>query len=183
VVGPIRQHYTVGRCEEATFDYVGFHLEQTREDITMTQNQYNESISNYEMQPTRRSQKLDKLNPDENKAFRALVGKLNWAAQGCRPDFAFSVVHFSTKFQSATINDMLSLMKCIKKLKESSSEVFIPKLTSPPNDWRIVVFSDAAHANLTNNTIRTSGYIIFLVDKQHHSIPLSWCSNKIKRVV
>ena len=57
VVGPIRQHYTVGRCEEATFDYIGFHLEQTTEGIMVAQNQYVESISNYDMRSSRRSQK------------------------------------------------------------------------------------------------------------------------------
>ena len=183
VVEPIRKCFTVGRCEESTFDYVGFHLQQTSDGIKVAQNQYVEGIANYDMESSRRSQKCEKLNPEENKAFRALVGKLNWAVQGCRPDFAFSVVYLSTKFQSATVNDMLQLMKCIKKLKESSSEIFIPHLTSLPNTWSIMVFSDAAHENLTNNITSTSGHIIFLVDSDHHSVPLSWCSNKIKRVV
>ena len=142
---------------------------------------YADSLPDIEISPERMSQKCDKLTAEETTTFRALVGKLNWAVQGSRPDFAFYVVHFSTKFHDATVNDLLQLKKCIKKLKESSSEVMFPVLGCPKS-WGITVFSDAAHANL-NAINSTSGHIVFLVGENQRSAPLSWSSNRIKRAV
>ena len=160
IIKPLHQRFHAGRCEEETFNYVGFHLTQRSENITISQNDYVQSLPDVEISPERMSQKCEKLSPEETTTFRALVGKLNWAVQGSRPDFAFHVVYFSTKFNDATVNDLLQLKKCIKKLKESSCEVMFPTL-GHPESWGITVFSDAAYANL-NGVNSTSGHIVFL---------------------
>ena len=181
IIKPLHQRFHAGRCEEETFNYVGFYLTQSSDCITISQNDYVQSLPDVEMPPERISQKCEKLAPEEITTFRALVGKLNWAVQGSRPDFAFHVVQFSTKFNDATVNDLLQLKKCIKKLKESSCEVIFPTL-GRPESWSITVFSDAAHANL-NGVNSTSGHIVFLTGENRRCAPLSWSCNKIKRVV
>ena len=181
IIKPLHQRFHAGRCEEETFNYVGFHLTQTSDGITISQNDYVQSLPDVEISPERMSQKCEKLTPEETTTFRALVGKLNWAVQGSRPDFAFHVVYFSTKFNGATVNDLIQLKKCIRKLKESSCEVMFPTL-GHPGSWGITVFSDAAHANL-NGVNSTSGHIVFLTGENGRCASLSWSCNKIKRVV
>ena len=181
IIKPLHQRFHAGRCEEETFNYVGFHLAQTADCVSISQNDYVHSLPEVALLPERMSKKCEKLTPEETTTFRALVGKLNWAVQGSRPDFAFYVVHFSTKFNNATVNDLLQLKKCVKKLKESSCAVTFPTL-GHPESWGITVFSDAAHANL-NGVNSTSGHIVFLTGENQRCAPLSWGCNKIKRVV
>ena len=108
------------------------------------------------MQPSRISQKLDQLTPDEYTKFRMLVGKLNWAVQGSRPDMGFDMVELSTKFKKATVNDLIRAIKCIRKLKESQCCLMFPEIGQVAQ-WKIIIFSDAAHANLSDGVSSMAG--------------------------
>ena len=49
--------------------------------------------------------------------------------------------------------------------------------------WRLLLFTDAAFANLPDGVSSTQAYIIFVVDDQGQCCPVDWKSNKIARVV
>ena len=51
------------------------------------------------------------------------------------------------------------------------------------NNCKLVVFSDASHANLPNGVSNAGGFIIFLADDKGNVCPLYWESRKIRRVV
>ena len=114
--------------------------------------------------------------------MRSLAGKLNWAVQGSRPDLVFPLVHISMKFKKAKIVDLLMVIKVIRHLKDGRSQVFFPNLGAS-NNWNILVFTDAAHANLDDGVSSMRAYIVFLVGQNRMCCPLSWNGNKIKRVV
>ena len=57
--------------------------------------------------PQRALQKINNLNPEEQKQLRRIVGQLNLAVQGSRPDTAFEMVYLSTKLRNGTVSDLL----------------------------------------------------------------------------
>ena len=72
-------------------------------------------------------------------------------------------------------------VKAVKKLKETSSCIAFPRLENIEK-WRLLVFSDAALANMDDGVSSTAGYVIFLTEGKK-SCALAWHSGKIKRVV
>ena len=105
----------------------------------------------------------------------------------------------STRLKNATINDLLRALKGVKKLKAAPSVVSFPylgalkgvkKLKAAPSvisfpylgqlsSWKIVLFSDASHANLCNGIGSMGGHIIFLVGLNRKCFVLSWQANKM----
>ena len=50
-------------------------------------------------------------------------------------------------------------------------------------DWKILVFSDAAHANMSDGDSSVRGHLILLVGRNKRSVVIAWSCSKIKRVV
>ena len=66
-------------------------------------------------------------------------------------------------------------------MKQNECKLIYKKLGNN-NDLRIVVYSDAAHGNLSNGGSQ-GGYIIFLCGHENNCVPLNWQSKRIRRVV
>ena len=47
----------------------------------------------------------------------------------------------------------------------------------------IILFTDAAHANLPDKIGSTSGLLVFIADESGNMCPVSWRSNKVRRIV
>ena len=141
---------------------MGFNIQQTDTAVMLDQNDYITNLITETVSASRSSQKTDSLTPEEYTQFRSLVGRLNWAVQGTRPDLAFELIDMSTRLKNATINNLLRALKGIKKLKAASSVISSPYL-GQPSSWKIILFSDASHANLCNGTGSMGGHILFLV--------------------
>mgnify|MGYP001799978704 CR=1 FL=1 len=72
------------------------------------------------------------------------------------------MVDLSTKFKNTTVNNLLQAIKSIRKLKATPSFLRFPYL-GPPKEWTLVIFSDAAHANLCDGASSMGGHIILLM--------------------
>jgi len=107
---------------------------------------------------------------------------LNWLVQGTRPDLAFYLIELSTKLNCGKVQDFLQVRRILNKAKDCKVDIFFPCL-GKVDSWKLVLFADASHANLSNNTGSCIGYIIFLVGENDNSCPLVWKSGKAKRVV
>ena len=83
---------------------------------------------------------------------------------------------FNTK-----VNHLMWANKVIRKLNKQNEGIIFPHIDD--NDLQILVYSDASHANLPDESSSTTGYIIFLKGYNEKCCPLSWSSCKIKRVV
>ena len=68
-------------------------------------------------------------------------------------------------------------------MKTEVASVFYPALGTVVEHWKLVIFSDAAHANLDDKVSSVGAHIIYLVNKTGFCCPLTWQSSKIKRVV
>ena len=176
VIKPLCQRFQAGSHEVKDFMYVGFQIKQTESGISIDQEHY---LAETKEVDCKRS-KSD-LNPSEKSLLRSSVGAINWIVQGTRPDGCFEMLSLSTKFNSATSEDLKSANKLLRKMKRLSSKIEIPRLND--DEWYIVVFTDAALANLPDGVSSTSAYIIFIVVNARKCCPIEWKGNKIKRVV
>ena len=171
---PLRHRFLAGKLEEGKFKYVGFQKQQNRDGIIIDQSEYVEDIENVSLSSQRILSKREKLTPEELTQLRELVGHLNWAVQGTRPDMTFDLIDLSTKFASGVVDHLQRATKCIKKLKEQKSLVYLPCLNAMKT-WRLVVYSDAALANLHDGISSMGACLLFLVgDKMLLIILACW---------
>ena len=112
-----------------------------------------------------------------------LISQINWVVQGSRPDLAFELIDLSTKLKQGNIRDLSRAIKAVNRLKDVNSMILFPTLSTDVNDWKVVVFTDVSLCNINDGTGSTGGHIVWLVDCHGKGCPLSWRSNKIKRVV
>ena len=129
---------------------------------------------NITIDPNRAQDKQSSLTSEEQTEYQQLVGQINWAVQGTRPDMAFELIDLITKLNEGTIGDLSRAVKVVNRLKDIRSVISFPNLSNKSNDWKIVVFTDAALCNINNGTASTAGYIVWLIDCHGKCSPLSW---------
>jgi hypothetical protein len=174
--------FLAGKMGGANFKYVGFDVLQDLDSIVMDHTEYMTQIDRGEfIDPGRAHNKKDTLTQKEQTLFRQLVGRLNWAVQGSRPDLSYEMTELSTKLKQGTVEDLIRVIKCVGRMKSEVSMIKFPVL-GPYSDRKIVVFTDAALANLEGSG-SMGAHVIFMADSAGRACPLSWKANKIKRVV
>ena len=104
-------------------------------------------VDSIEFPRTRPGDRERQLTDAEKTQYRSIVGRRNWVVQGTRPDKAFDIIELSSKFKTACLKDLNQAKKTYLKLKEQHALVIYPPL-APLSDVRLVVYSDASHANL-----------------------------------
>ena len=178
IMQKLKNRFTPGKVDQDSFDYVGFRINQDDRGITIDMNKYVKDAAN--VSPIAPAEPDRQLTNSESSLYRSLVGKLNWIVQGSRPDKAFDVIELSTRFNCATSLDLSRVKKVLLKLREHESVIKFNRMNS---DRSILIFTDAAHTNLSDGISSTSGLAVFIADKSGNMSPLSWRSNKIRRVV
>ena len=149
----------------------------------MDQTTFMQDMGNITLVPQRVTQKKEPLNGGELTEIRRLVGRINWAVQGTRPDIAFDMVDLSTKFRKGLVGDLIRASKVIHKLKEDPAVLVFPRM-GDPRQWKLVLFTDAAHANLNDNGVSSmAAHVLFLVNGKGQCCALAWHAGKVKRVV
>jgi ribonuclease HI len=181
VLVPLRKRFQTSKVVDTDFPYLGLQIEQFNNGIKLCQNGYVDNIEISSIPVTRSTEKKAALTAKELTAYRALVGSINWAVCGSRPDLYFEMIDLSTKFRCALVEDWLRARKVVRRLQEEDCSVFFPDLGNI-KDVRLCVFTDAAFGNLNDGVSSTAGYVVFAVSKDK-ACPLSWKSNKIKRIV
>ena len=181
VIGGIRQVYVISaECADA-FMYVGLELNHCPDGILLSQQRYANTLSPIEIESSRKANKHDFLTDDEKASLRRLVGQINWIANHTRPDVCFDVLKLSNVLTSARVVDLISANKTVKKIKNSPCVLLFPRLSI--SSMRVLLYNDAAWANLSDGISSTGGRIFFLSDEGGSCCAVSWSSTKIKRVV
>ena len=183
VMENLTERFLAGKVEEKTFKYIGFQVIQQEHGIVLDHSQYTSDLENGYICPKRAAQKHSKLNSKELTTLRQLVGRLNWAVQGSRPDMAFDMIELSTKLNEGMVEDLLHAIKVVGRLKEVESRLYFPVVSLIKEETRLILFTDAAHANICHGVGSVGAYIAFLVDNNQRCCPLIWQACKIKRVV
>lgn len=182
VIKKLCDRFSAGSRETREFKYTGYHLKQNSDhSIYMDQNHYLKNVTTDNVTTSRLAQKAEKLSDGEISLYRKNLGILGWVVQGTRPELSFSLLESSTNTKHATVGDLQQLIKIVRNAKDTETKILFPDL-GDPRSWRIVVFTDASYANLNEGTGSCGGYVVFLVGVDNKVCPLSWRSNKIRRV-
>ena len=120
------------------------------------------------------------LTETKAQQFRTLAGQLNWTSSQTRPDISYQAFEVSTSMKNATICDLKTANKYIRKLKSLGAVLKFPNLGNLEN-VKIMCFNDASFANLKSGSSQ-GDFIIFLCGSGKYA-PIAWKSNKLKRVV
>ena len=92
------------------------------------------------------------------------------------------VVELSSRFKDGHVSDLIRANKNLLKPKQHRSFIMFPNLRRI-RDWKILVFSDAAHANMSDGVSSVGGHLILLVGLKKRSVVIAWSCSKIKCVV
>ena len=115
----------------------------------------------------------------ERTAIRNDFGQLNWLSNISRPEISFTVSSISSKIRSATVAEIKETNKLIKFVQNTPSHIHFPRLDI--SNTRLIMFSDASYNNL-NDGGSQGAHLVLLADQNNKSCPISWSSNRIKRV-
>ena len=91
------------------------------------------------------------------------------------------MLFLGNSLHNAKVSDLIFANKVVRKLHLGNSTLVFPKLCS--TSWKVVLFNDAAHANLPDGHSSCSGRVVFIVDMNGNCVPVAWSSTKVKRVV
>lgn len=181
VINKLKKTFRIGSESTQSFMYVGSTLTQDeKKNILVNQDEYTSSLEYINLLDTDRSDKHRLLSEKEKKRLRSILGQLNWVACTSRPEISFAVSELSSKVKKATVNDILDANKVVKFVKTCPAFIKIPNLDI--DSIRVASYSDASFNNLGDGGSQ-GAYIIFLYDKSGQCVPVSWSSNRIKRVV
>ena len=181
VVAPLQTKFQISSQCEGCFTYVGLELNQLPDRIEISQNRYAASVMPLKFDADRHKDKNADATRAEKEMLRSLIGQLNWVANHTRPDLAFDVLYLGNCLHRSTVSDLIYANKVVKKLHSGECKLVFPKLCS--TSLRIVLYNDAAHANLPDGYSSCGGRVLFLADANGCCVPLTWSSTKIRRVV
>ena len=179
VISSLKEDFLVGTTDSGQFKYVGIHINQGSDGISLDQGSYIKSLQQVEMSQKKCQRKDMPLNEEEIHQYRSVVGQLNWVGTQTRPDISFDVCSLSMRFGKCTVGDMMDANKVIKRVKTDQVSVFLHVLRGAVH---LECYSDASFANL-GDCGSQGGFVIFLADENGSRCPLMWKSRKVRRVV
>ena len=183
VMQPLRERFLFGSEEESFFKYVGLSVSKQGDSIHVSQDSYVDSLCAPDTDDFATMPGHSLVNENGQTTFRELVGKLGWLANTTRPDLCFDKLTLSTKVGKATVTDIKSAAKIIRKAKSEPSGMMFPNLGSP-NEWTIQAYGDGAHKSMPDKVGSSGGQVILLVNNEKDTrCVVSWRSRKLKRVV
>ena len=180
IITQLKTTFLFGSEQQGIFKYIGINLTQINYEIFINQNQYSKNICEIEITADRqRNHKFDKLTNNELKQFRSIIGQLNWLSGISRPDISFQTCYASGIGKNASVKDINYINKVVKQVKNNLYSIKIPSLDL--TCLKLVTYTDASFKNLPNGGSQ-GGYTVFLCD-ENSSIPISWRSRRLKRIV
>ena len=84
------------------------------------------------------------------------------------------------KSKNAKVEDLVTANNVVKKFKV---EVWLFQKLGESKKLKLVLYTDAAFANLSDSVASTSEQILFLVGDNNRCCVISWSSTKIKSIV
>ena len=180
IVGPLKNKYVIGSEDQGYFTFTGWNLLQTKDGITLSQEDYMEKTDLQQFDHFRGYMLSDKEQLDDNdqSLFRSLNGILGWISGTSRPQLAFHYSTTSSKLNRATKGDAKHLFRLIEKTKVDRSMIRFSNL-GDPSTWKYEVFIDASpgKSRVYDSYI---GEVCFLTSKHNVRNITSWKSQKLE---
>jgi hypothetical protein len=121
VTRKIQAALDVSKIEDGSFRFTGIDVEQMDDgSIVISMKDYAKSLEEIKIREDRSDENLTR---EEMKVLRKYVGKLNWLAANTRPDIAIHALELAKKQKSATLKDLRSINRILKKVEEKESKV------------------------------------------------------------
>ena len=181
IIPKLLKDLVVGKTEINNFTYTGFHIEQSKDRITLDQHEYLNSIEIPTFDAKRMKESASPLKPEETTTLRQIMGKVNWVIRATRPDLSYEMVHISSKFHNGTIEDMKQAAKVMAKMQMNKAYITIPNIGNLDNA-ELWCFSDASHGNICDRQESVIAYIILIANKDtKQAAPIAWKAGKPKR--
>lgn len=175
VIEKLKQKLEVGEIEQERFKYIGLNINQSRNQITMSQEQY---INSIEIPKKDVKDSERELTREEMKNFRGIIGQLNWVSQHTMPEVSFAVSSLGRQMKKARIIDLKNATKVVRKIKEKRTGITLEKIELSRS--HLEVYTDASLGKGKEGESQI-GFIISL--KQEEKVcPILWKSNKAKRI-
>lgn len=171
--------FTVGSKEDTDFIYVGWHLKQSNQGITVSQDNYTKKVDNPDMDKYRCREGEDILDEEEQSHFRKLVGSINWLAMNTRPDLCFDAMEMACNFGKAKVKDIKRAGRILKKSVERNMDIQFRNLGSS-KEAVIMVCADGSYGKL-NKVDSCGGKLIALVGEGGNMCPITWGCRKFPR--
>ena len=116
------------------------------------------------------------LTREELKLLRKSVGKLNWLATNTRPDTAIYALDLAKRQKKATLKDLRSVNRVLKKVHKKESKVKFKKIGNR-EDLCLVGVCDASYQFYDNSV---GGDLLMLENKKTDAAsPIYWKSSVI----
>lgn len=180
VMKPLKEKFRFGSEENSEFRYVGMHVKQSNNSISVNQDHY---IMSMELPVMPKGKDEDVMDEGGQCDFRSMIGRLGWLGSHSRPDIVFDHICLSTRIGKATIGDMKMALKIVKKLHASTTELRFTALGEVSN-WVVEAFADAGYRSLPDKVSSCGGQVVIVRDiKSNNACVLSWRGRKLKRIV
>ena len=174
VINSVLRIFKISSQEESMFKYVV----QSSKALFVDQIAYIDQLQEVDIE---NAQDITRpLNDVEQTQLRSIGGQLTWAVSQTRPDMAYDSCRLNNSMKDATVKSLKEANKAIRKIKNHKVRLSFPKLRDIETS-KLVVYTDASHASLPDGSSQ-GALIIFLVDTNGTSVPISWQSKKIRRV-
>ena len=161
--------------DHKSFSCIGIILKQNDDfSITGDQHAYTESIQPIPVTRDQISNPHKNATDKEQSSIRSAVGQLNWPA-----NISHQVSNISARITKATVQDIRETNKIIKFAKINRSFITFPSLHL--SSAKVTMYSDASFNNLCNGASQ-GGHVVLLTSQFSNSCPISWKSNKVRRI-
>ena len=141
IISPLRKKLCFGKESDSRFRYIGLHIEQTKGEIYIHQQDYIDELKQVNMKTDSRSMN-DQIYPEA-------VGQLHWIATQTRPDICYDVLDLATASHLYASKLQSKVNKVIRKSKNIQYKLAFPSLGSL-EDSELLLFTDASYANLSD---------------------------------
>ena len=178
IITKLKLSFKISHEDDDSFSYVGLKIDQDDDySICVSQNSYAQAIREIEIDVEKDTH--SSLESEEITRLRGVLGQLNWLSNMTRPDISYGVSKLSANVLKSTVADSKEANKLVKYTKDSASQIKFPSLDL--DSTQILVYTDASFNNLGDGGSQ-GGQIVFLKDKYGNACPISWRSNRVRRV-
>jgi hypothetical protein len=180
IIDNLKSVFKISHENDQAFTYVGMRVSQDSHcSILVNQSSYSDSIKPIPLSKERMSDNQSRLSNEETTMLRGVLGQLNWLANITRPDLSYTVSTLSSHITQATIADVKTANKAVKYVRDSPTQMRFPAISL--DTVGVTAHTDASFNNHDNGASQ-GGQIIFISDSQNNCCPISWRSNKVRRV-
>ena len=139
----LRKRFTFGKWECGTAEYAGRRVQTFSDRVLIDQGKYiREQVRPVLLEKHRKQDKRAALTKDEFQLLRSAIYKITWLAKESRPEMAGLASIMASRLTVATIEDILTVNKCINHLHNTADRPLI-LWKFDPKEMAFVVVTDA----------------------------------------